>query len=55
VKGLEVEELWGLDADLLKALEPVRALVFLFKWVGGASEKMDGTFVTEANENHYFA
>ncbi|GAA5897676.1 ubiquitin carboxyl-terminal hydrolase [Sporobolomyces salmoneus] len=54
VKGLEVEELWGLDAELLKQLEPVHALVFLFKWVGGATDKMDGTFV-EAEEGTYFA
>ncbi|GAA6025491.1 hypothetical protein JCM11491_002837, partial [Sporobolomyces phaffii] len=54
VKGLEVEELWGLDADLLKQLEPVHALVFLFKWVGGATDKMDGTFVDPA-PGHYFA
>lgn len=54
VKGLEVEELWGLDPDLLKQLEPVHALVFLFKWVGGSTEKMDGSFV-EPDGNHYFA
>ncbi|GAA5992938.1 hypothetical protein JCM5350_007811 [Sporobolomyces pararoseus] len=54
VKGLEVEELWGLDPDLLKQLEPVHALVFLFKWVGGSTEKMDGAFV-EPDGNHYFA
>lgn len=54
VKGLEVEELWGLDSDLLKQLSPVHALVFLFKWVGGSTEGMDGTFA-EPPGDHYFA
>ncbi|KAJ8293052.1 Ubiquitin carboxyl-terminal hydrolase isozyme L5 [Rhodotorula toruloides] len=55
VRGLEVEELWGLDAQLLQDLEPVFALVFLFKWVGhGDPEKMDGKLEEPAGP-HYFA
>jgi len=54
VKGIEVEELWGLDPDLIAQLEPVHALVFLFKWIGKGSNDMDGTFV-EPDGNHYFA
>ncbi|GAA6064723.1 hypothetical protein JCM10212_005846 [Sporobolomyces blumeae] len=54
VTGLEVEELWGLDQDLLKQLEPVHALVFLFKWIGHGTETMDGSFVTPSRP-HYFA
>ncbi|GAA5886865.1 hypothetical protein JCM16303_006739 [Sporobolomyces ruberrimus] len=54
VKGLEVEELYSLDPSLLSQLSPVHALVFLFKWVGGSTDKMDGTFF-EPEGTHYFA
>ncbi|GAA5926250.1 uncharacterized protein JCM15063_000226 [Sporobolomyces koalae] len=54
VRGLEVEELWGLDADLLAQLAPVHALIFLFKWIGGGNDKMDGAF-DEPEGQHYFA
>lgn len=56
VKGLEVEELYGLDAELLEQLEPVKALIFLFKWVGtGDDSTRDGVEETSASDNHYFA
>ncbi|KWU42986.1 hypothetical protein RHOSPDRAFT_3688, partial [Rhodotorula sp. JG-1b] len=55
VRGVQVEELWGLDPDLLNDLEPVYALIFLFKWVGnGDPATMDGT-LREPTTSHYFA
>ncbi|GAA6003822.1 hypothetical protein JCM10207_006424 [Rhodosporidiobolus poonsookiae] len=55
VRGLQVEELWGLDAALLQDLHPIHAFIFLFKWIGHADpEKMDGK-LEEPEGPHYFA
>ncbi|GAA6031537.1 hypothetical protein JCM8097_006507 [Rhodosporidiobolus ruineniae] len=56
VRGLEVEELWGLDDSLLDDLRPIHAFIFLFKWVVGHGDpaKMDGK-LEEPEGPHYFA
>lgn len=56
VVGLEVEELYGLDADLLSAIHPVKALVFLFKWIGqGDPAAMDGKLDSDTPPDFFFA
>lgn len=59
VQGLEVDDLYSLDADTLKTLEPIHALIFLFKWVGGdRKEGLAGGELIKNEEDHlgvYFA
>ncbi|KAG8898636.1 hypothetical protein FRB99_007246 [Tulasnella sp. 403] len=49
VKGLVVDDLYSLDAASLAALQPLHALVFLFKWVSETDEKggIQGTYDEE--------
>jgi Ubiquitin carboxyl-terminal hydrolase, family 1 len=36
---LQVDDLYSLDAETLASMQPIYALIFLFKWVGGTDEK----------------
>lgn len=52
-KGLQVEELYSLEKEALKQLDPVYGLIFLFKW---RPEEHDNREVdNEAAHQIYFA
>ncbi|KXJ80478.1 ubiquitin carboxyl-terminal hydrolase isozyme L5 [Aedes albopictus] len=54
VEGVQVEELWSLDAEHFKNLEPVHGLIFLFKWV--KDDEPAGSIVQDSRlEKIFFA
>lgn len=46
---LQVDDLYTLDAETLASMQPIYALIFLFKWVAGTDEKggAEGTYDEE--------
>ncbi|CAK9786505.1 putative ubiquitin-specific protease [Cutaneotrichosporon oleaginosum] len=56
VQGLQVDDLYSLDADTLERLKPIHALIFLFKWVGqGGSDDAAGLEIDPAEAGVWFA
>lgn len=54
VQGVQVEELWSLDADLFNNLKPIHGLIFLFKWV--QDDEPTGSVVQDNRlDNIFFA
>ncbi|KAK3088786.1 hypothetical protein FSP39_023697 [Pinctada imbricata] len=53
-KGVQVEELWSMDADSFEKLKPVHGLIFLFKWQ--PETESEGSLVQDSRlEKIFFA
>ncbi|KAJ1801057.1 hypothetical protein LPJ59_000591 [Coemansia sp. RSA 2399] len=59
VKDVQVEELYSLDTETLRAMEPVYGLIFLFKWrpttAGARASSSSVDLQHDQPENVYFA
>lgn len=52
---LQVDDLYTLDADTLASMQPIYALIFLFKWVAGTDEKGGAEGVYDESFSGFFA
>ncbi|XP_063244882.1 ubiquitin carboxyl-terminal hydrolase isozyme L5 [Bacillus rossius redtenbacheri] len=53
-RGVQVEELWSLDAEQFENLKPIHGLIFLFKWV--KDDEPSGSVVQDSRlEKIFFA
>jgi len=54
VKGVQVEEVWSLDADSFTHMQPIHGLIFLFKWK--SDDDIQGSIVQDSRlESIFFA
>lgn len=53
VKGVQVDELYGLETETIAALKPVYGLIFLFKWQKDDSDKR--AVLADGESNVFFA
>lgn len=50
-----MDDLYSLDSDTLSTLQPIRALIFLFKWVSNQDESGGGTGAFDDDFPGFFA